>query len=127
MPAPLILAAIPAIIQTAKELIDRYVPDKTAAQAAKDALDKQESSEHFQIALRQIDTNIAEIQAGGWLGKWRGALGWGLAFSAIYQLILVHFIVFIALAISPTFPVEKLPRLDWQELGKLLMGMLGLS
>lgn len=127
MPAPLILAAIPAIIQTAKELIDRYVPDKTAAQAAKDALDKQESSEHFQIALRQIDTNIAEIQAGGWLGKWRGALGWGLTFSAIYQLILVHFIVFIALAISPTFPVDKLPRLDWQELGKLLMGMIGLG
>lgn len=127
MPLPFLVTAIPAIIQTAKELIDRYVPDKAAAQAAKDALDKQESTEHFQIALRQIDTNIAEIQSGGWLGKWRGALGWGLAGSAIYQLILVHFITFVVLAFDPQYPVEKLPKLDWQELGKLLVGMLGLS
>jgi hypothetical protein len=127
MPAPFLIAAIPEFIKAAKDLIDRYVPDKTAAQAAKDALDKQESTEHFQIALRQIDTNIAEIQAGGWLGKWRGALGWGLTLSAIYQLILVHFITFVVLAFDPQYPVEKLPKLDWQELGKLLMGMLGLA
>lgn len=125
--APFLVAAIPTIIQAAKDVIDRMVPDKAAAQAAKDALDKQEANEHFQIALRQIDTNIAEIQAGGWLGKWRGALGWGLAFSAIYQLIAVHFLVALLLIFNPTFPVEKLPKLDWQELGKLLMGMLGLG
>lgn len=127
MVAPAILALVPTLIQSAKEIIDRYVPDKAAAQAAKDALDKQEANEHFQIALRQIDANIEEIKAGGWLGKWRGALGWGLALSAIYQLILVHFLVAISLWIDPAFPVEKLPKLDWAELGKLLAGMLGLG
>lgn len=125
--APALLALVPTIIQAAKDLIDRYVPDATAREAAKAALDKQEANEHFQIALRQIDTNIAEIQAGGWLGKWRGALGWGLTLSAIYQLILHPFLVFAILTFQPAFPVEKLPKLDWAQLGKLLAGMLGIS
>lgn len=125
--APLLAAAIPTIIQAAKDLIDRYVPDATAAAAAKAALDTQAANEHFQIALRQIDTNIAEIQAGGFLGKWRSVLGMGLAFSAVYQLVLHPFLVSVILIFSPTFPVEKLPKLDWAQLGKLLAGMLGIS
>lgn len=125
--APLLAAAIPTIIQAAKDLIDRYVPDATAAAAAKAALDKQEANEHFQIALRQIDTNIEEIRAGGFLSKWRSVLGMGLAFSAVYQLVLHPFLVFIILIFNPTFPVDKLPKLDWAQLGKLLAGMLGIS
>lgn len=125
--APILAALIPDFIRGAKEIIDRFVPDKAAAQAAKDALDKQEAQEHFEIALKQIDTNIAEIQAGGFLGKWRGVLGMGLACSAVYQLMLQPFLVAIILLFSPAFPVEKLPKLEWAELGKLLAGMLGLG
>lgn len=129
--APAIVAAIPAIIDfvlgEAKEVIDRTVPDKEAADKAKRAMDEKRHDRSVTLALQQILTNIEEIKSGHWLGKWRGALGWGLALSAIYQLILIHFITFIALSISPTYPVEKLPKLEWQELGKILMGMLGLG
>jgi hypothetical protein len=132
MPLPALLAAaIPSILDVvlgeAKEIIDRTVPDKEAAAEAKRALDAKRQDQSVQLALAQILTNQEEIKSGHILGKWRGALGWGLAFSAIYQLILIHFITFVALSINPAYPVEKLPKLEWQELGKLLMGMLGLG
>jgi hypothetical protein len=131
MPIPAILAAaipsiLDAVLSEAKEVIDRTIPDKEAAASAKRALDDKKQDQNVQLALAQILTNQEEIRSGHWLGKWRGALGWGLALSAIYQLILVHFLVAITLMINPGFPVEKLPKLDWQELGKLLMGMLWL-
>lgn len=132
MPLPAVLAAaIPSILDVllgeAKEIIDRTVPDKEAARQAKEALEAKRQDQSVQLALQQILTNQEEIKSGHWLGKWRGALGWGLALSAIYQLILVHFLVAITLFIDPNFPVDKLPKLDWQELGRLLMGMLGLG
>jgi hypothetical protein len=131
MPLPVALAAlIPSILDfvlgEAKEVIDRTVPDKEAAAKAKQALDDKKHDNSVTLALQQIMTNIEEIKSGHWLGKWRGALGWGLALSAIYQLVLVHFIVSAILIFNPAFPVEKLPKLDWAELGKLLMGMLGI-
>ena len=132
MPIPAFLAAaIPSILDVilgeAKEVIDRVIPDKEAARAAKEALDAKRQDNSVQLALQQILTNQEEIKSGHWLGKWRGALGWGLALSAIYQLVLIHFITFVVLAFDPKYPVEKLPKLEWQELGKLLMGMLGLG
>jgi hypothetical protein len=131
MALPVALAAlIPSILDfvlgEAKEVIDRTVPDKEAAAAAKRALDEKRHDNSVTLALQQIMTNIEEIKSGHWLGKWRGALGWGLALSAIYQLILVHFITYAVLIFNPAYPVEKLPKLDWAELGKLLMGMLGI-
>jgi hypothetical protein len=36
-------------------------------------------------------------------------------------------LVGIVLLFDETFPVDKLPKLEWQELGKILMGMLGLG
>ncbi len=79
-----------------------------------------------QLKLAQIDLNKAETQNGSWLGKWRGGLGWMLAISATYQLMVQPFIVAVILWITPAFPVEKMPKLEWQELGKLLLGMLGI-
>lgn len=126
-----IALAIPKLIDIlfgeVKEVIDRVIPDKEAARAAKAILDEKKQDAGLQLALQQILTNQEEIKSGHWLGKWRGALGWGLALSAIYQLILIHFISFIVLAVNPAYPIEKLPKLEWQELGKLLMGMLGLG
>lgn len=128
--APLIAAAIPSLIDffigEAKEVIDRVVPDREAAARAKAELDAKRHDNSVTLALQQILANIEEIKSGHWTGKWRGALGWGLALSAIYQLVLIHFITFVALSVNPAYPVEKLPRLEWQELGKLLLGMLGL-
>jgi hypothetical protein len=131
MPIPAVLAAaIPAILDfvlgEAKEVIDRTVPDAAAAAKAKQELDAKRHDNSVTLAMQQILANIEEIKSGHILGKWRGALGWGLAFSAIYQLVLIHFITSVILIFNPAFPVEKLPKLEWAELGKILMGMLGI-
>lgn len=128
--APLVAAAIPKLLELfvgeAKEVIDRVVPDKAAAQAAKDALDAKKTDNGFQLATQQILANIEEIKSGHILGKWRGGLGWIAVFSIGYQLIVHPLLVGTVLLFDETFPVDKLPKLEWQELGKILMGMLGL-
>jgi hypothetical protein len=115
-------------------LIERWFPDPAVAAEKKLELAKLEQSGELaklasftDLAKAQIGLNTAEVQSGSMLGKWRGFLGWGLACSAVYQLMVFPFIVTIILWITPTFPVEKLPKLDWKELGSMLMGMLGLS
>lgn len=131
MALPAVLAAaIPSIIDLfigeAKEVIDRTVLDKDAARQAKEKMDEKKLDASVSLALQQILANIEEIKSGHWTGKWRGAFGWGLAVSALYQLAGVHFLTFVALWVDPTFPVERLPKLDLQELLKPLLGMLGI-
>lgn len=104
-------------------IINKYIPDP--AEKAKAAAEFESQVTARRNAQLAVDT--AEIQSGSMLGKWRGALGWGLAGSAIYQFMLHPFLVAIILWITPTFPVEKLPKLDWQSLGSVLLGMLGLG
>ena len=47
--------------------------------------------------------------------------------SLVYQFILYPFLIAAILIFDPTFPVERLPVLDWQQLGSLLLGMVGLG
>ena len=53
--------------------------------------------------------------------------GWGLVASLVYQFIVYPFLIATILVLDPGFPVERLPVLDWKELGALLLGMLGLG
>lgn len=124
MAVPLVIAGV---IEAAKEVIDRLVPDKNAAAQAKAALDSQEGAQRFQLALGQMNINLEEVKSGHWLGKWRGALGWICVGSIGYQLMLHPLLVGAVLLIDDKFPVDKLPKLEWQQLGKILMGMLGLG
>ena len=128
---PLIISGL---VQAAQSLIERWFPDPSVAAEKKLELAKLEQSGELaklaaftDLAKAQIALNTAEVQSGSLLGKWRGFLGWGLACSAIYQLILSPLLISILLAFDHSFPVEKLPRLDWKALGSLLMGMLGIS
>ena len=128
---PLIISGL---VQAAQSLIERWFPDPNVAAEKKLELAKLEQTGELaklaavtDLAKAQIALNTAEVQSGSLLGKWRGFLGWGLACSAVYQLMLQPFLVTIVLWITPTFPVEKLPKLDWKELGSVLLGMLGLG
>lgn len=128
---PLIISGL---VQAAQSLIERWFPDPNVAAEKKLELAKLEQTGELaklaaftDLAKAQIALNTAEVQSGSLLGKWRGFLGWGLACSAVYQLIAQPFLVAIILWITPTFPVEKLPKLDWKELGSVLLGMLGIG
>ena len=104
-------------------ILDKFIPDP--AEKSKAALELRQLMS--QIALAQIDLNKTEVMSGKWLGQWRGALGWALVASLLYQFILYPFLIAAILILNPTFPVERMPVLDWQELGSLLLGMLGLG
>lgn len=128
---PLLLSGI---FQIGEKLIERFFPDpEKQAQAKLDLLKLQESGElaklasFTDLAKAQIALNTAEVQSGSILGKWRGALGWGLVGSLAYQLILFPFMVFVILIFQPAYPVDRLPKLDWAQLGKILLGMLGIG
>lgn len=125
---------ITGLMQAAQSLIERWFPDPNVQADKKLELMKLEQSGELQklaaltdLAKAQIALDTAEVQSGSLLGKWRGFLGWGLAGSAVYQLIVQPFLVTIILLFSPAFPVDKLPKLDWAQLGHLLTGMLGIS
>lgn len=104
-------------------ILDKFIPDP--AEKAKAALELRQLM--AQIATAQIDLNKTEVLRGGLLGQWRGALGWGLVASLVYQFILYPFLIAAILIFDPGFPVERLPVLDWKQLGSLLLGMLGLG
>lgn len=128
---PLLLEGV---FKIGMDLIERWFPDpekKAAAQLElmkmKETGDLARLNSFTELAKAQIALNTAEVQSGSMLGKWRGFLGWGLACSAVYQLMVFPLLVTIIVWITPSFPVEKLPKLDWKELGSLLMGLLGIG
>lgn len=128
---PLMLSGI---FQLGEKLIERFFPDpQKQAEQKLELLKLQESGElarlasFTDLAKAQIALNTAEVQSGSLLGKWRGGLGWVLAGSLAYQLVLHPFMVAIILMFDDQFPVEKLPLLDWKQLGSVLLGMLGIG
>ena len=104
-------------------ILDKFIPDPESK--ARAAIELRQLLN--QVALAQIDLNKAEVASGRWLGQWRGALGWGLVASLVYQFILYPFLIAAILLFDPAFPVERLPVLDWKQLGSVLLGMLGLG
>lgn len=128
---PLLLEGV---FEIGKSIIEHLFPDPEKKAAAElELLKLKESGDLARLASltalaqAQIGVNAEEVKSGSLLGKWRGFLGWGLACTAIYQLMVQPFFVAIALLVNPQFPVEKMPKLEWAQLGQLLMGMLGLG
>jgi hypothetical protein len=111
------------IVAVGLTIFNKFIPDPV--ERAKAAAEFESQITARRNAQLSVDT--AEIQSGSMLGKWRGFLGWCLAGSAAYQFMVHPFLVAIILWITPTFPVEKLPKLDWAQLGSVLLGMLGLG
>lgn len=106
-------------------IIDRIIPDKKAAEAAKRELEKAEQRGELQLLLKQIETNDSEAQNPNiFVSGWRPFIGWicGIAFA--YHYILVPLLLLIAT--STGHPIE-LPVFDMDSMMTVLFGMLGLS
>lgn len=125
MPFPLALA-LPTILEAAGKVIDRVVPDKAAAQKAKDELAAETQKEDFQLALQQILVNQEEAKSENWfVAGWRPAVGWIGAFGLGYAAILEPIIRFVAVVLygyKGPFPV-----LDTSLTMQVLFGILGLG
>lgn len=124
--APLLLAAIPTLLDGIKTLIDRVIPDKAAAEKAKQELESTESRAIFENALAQIAVNVEEAKSASvFIAGWRPACGWigalGLGYAAIFEPI-ARFIALVGFGYKGPFPV-----LDTSITMQILFGILGLG
>ena len=87
IPAPLV-ALIPALGTAMGTLIDRLIPDKAAAQRAKDDMEAALVKAANEAALAQVEVNkIEAAHPSVFVAGWRPAIGWVCAASmALYYI-----------------------------------------
>jgi hypothetical protein len=122
------LDPITAIFNFAGSLIDRIIPDKTAAAAAKAQLvDMQVSGELAQIQGQITVDNTEAASNSIFVAGWRPFCGWTCAFALAYVFILQPFAITIAVLCHSSFDVTKLPSVSLTDMLPILLGMLGLG
>lgn len=124
--APALLAAIPTLLEGIKSVIDRVIPDKAAAEKAKQELESTESKAIFENAIAQIAVNVEEAKSSNvFVSGWRPACGWigalGLGYAAIIEPI-SRFIALVFFEYKGPFP-----QLDTSITMQILFGILGLG
>ena len=99
-------------------ILDKIIPDKTAAAAAKAQLLAQQDSEEFQLLLGQLKINQTEASSTNWfVAGWRPFVGWVCGTALVYQFILYPIL-------GSSLPFKAL---DVQTLVSLLFALLGLG
>jgi Holin of 3TMs, for gene-transfer release len=122
------LDPITAILNVGEALIDRLIPDKTAAAAAKAQLLTMQVQGELDEIKGQLVVNQAEASSQStFVAGWRPFVGWccGAAFAYVY--ILQPMAQFLLVAFKVNFDVTKLPSLDIADMMPVLLGMLGLG
>jgi hypothetical protein len=119
---------ITAILSVGNSLIDRLIPDKTAAAAAKAQLVQMQIQGDLEAMKGQLAADTAEAaNQSVFVAGWRPFVGWvcGLAFA--YALILQPFILLSITAFHVQIDRSQIPTLDLSTMMPILIGMLGLG
>lgn len=117
-----------ALINPVAQILDRILPDKSQAAAAKAQLIQLEASGELQTILAQIDLDKAEAGSGNkFAADWRPAMGYILGFAFAYSFVIQPFLQFALVAFHVQFDLAQLPKLDMSTLMPITLGMLGLA
>jgi hypothetical protein len=103
-------------------IVDKFIPDPVAKAEILKEITKLETD----VALKQIDNNIAEAGSGSWwTSGWRPAIGWVCAAALAYAIIGrdILMVAGSALGIDPGI----VPVFDTTLLETVLYGLLGLG
>lgn len=122
------MGALLALVNPIASIIDRIIPDKAQAAAAKAALLETETQGEINNALAQVTADTAEAQNKSiFVAGWRPFIGWvcGSAFAYVY--VLQPMLQFALVAFKVNFDVSKLPVINVAEMMPVLLGMLGLG
>jgi hypothetical protein len=117
-----------AALSLGSTLIDRLVPDKTQAAAAKATLVEMQLKGELDQITGQLTVDQAEAGSKStFVAGWRPFVGWacGVAFAYVY--ILQPFMQFALVALKINFDLTKLPVIDVVNMLPVLLGMLGLG
>jgi hypothetical protein len=107
------------------EVIDRLIPDKAAAAAAKLEMEAKIMESIASQNIAQMEINKEEAKSSNlFIAGWRPAIGWICGAAFAYHFLLQPFMVFLC----ATFGYRiDLPTFDMDTLNTVLMGMLGLG
>src|SRR5690242_5162672 len=119
------LDPVTAILNIGNSLIDRLLPVKAQAEAAKAALLQLQVQGELSQLQGQLDINKAEATNPNWLvAGWRPFVGWVCGFGLASQFLIGPFATWIAALLG--HPIVY-PSLDMGTLMTLLSGLLGLG
>lgn len=122
------MGAFLSLINPISTILDRVLPDKSAAAAAKAQLVQLEANGELQTILGQIDIDKAEAGSSNkYAADWRPTMGYILAAAFGYTFILQPLLQFSLVAFKVNFDVTQLPKLDMSTLMPITLGMLGLA
>lgn len=125
MPAPLLAAALPAIITYVERALGKEAPEVVGKVVA--ALSGPSAADEIQkeISAQQLEVNSVEAAHRSiFVAGWRPAIGWVGVVGLSYAYILYPLLSFVLLANGYTGDLP--PRLD-DGLMELTLGMLGLG
>lgn len=126
--APLIISGI---MEIAGKIFDRVIPDKVAAEKAKQEFMEVAQSNEFSLMLKQIEVNIAEASNPNiFVSGWRPFVGWTCGVALAYTYIFLPLGQFIVYALAEPETIKqfaRLPKLNLDDLLPILLGMLGLG
>ncbi len=119
------------LLTIGSKLIDKFIPDKEAADKAKlDLLDMQQKGEFKMWDVLgasdkgQTDINVVEAQSDSlFKSGWRPATGWTCVGGLSYQVVVRPLLSWVSMNIGWQIP----PSLELDTLMTILFGMLGLG
>lgn len=122
------MGAFLALINPISTILDRILPDKSQAAAAKAALIQQAASGDLQETLAQLQVDNTEAASKSWIAaNWRPCLGLVCGAAFAYSFVLEPFLQFLLVAFKVNFNPALLPQLNMSSINTVLLGMLGLT
>lgn len=107
------------------KVIDRIIPDKHAAQKAKQELEVLDQKGELELMLKQIAINANESKHKSlFVAGWRPFIGWACGVTFVYHFLFVPLIHFIA---NLNGVQVDLPHFQVEGLMTVLLSMLGLG
>lgn len=122
------LDPVTAVLNIGSTILDRIIPDKTAAAAAKAQLIQAELNGELEAAKGQLNVDAVEAASQSvFVAGWRPFVGWTCGAALAYSFILQPCIVSICVLAGVHFDTAQLPHLDMVTLIGLLTTMLGMG
>lgn len=119
---------VTAALNIGSTLIDRLIPDKTQAAAAKAQLLQMQLQGDLDAMKGQLTVDANEAaNKSVFVAGWRPFVGWACGFAFVYAFVLQPLIQFIAVLSHRAFDPSLLPKLDMTVMMPVLLGMLGLG
>lgn len=122
------MGAFLSLINPISTILDRVLPDKSQAAAAKAQLIQLQAQGELNTILAQINVDNTEAASKSWIAaNWRPLIGLTCGAAFAYAFVIEPFLQFMLVAFHSTFDITKLPHMNMDAINTVLLGLLGLG